>query len=135
MRLLRVRLATPEIELPAGKGFATLFANGAEGMTLVTQAKPIGRVGCFSEAALIIVARKGFANEFLLRHRWPPVAGSSDRGADIVKRRDAPHPEALLLECCDLVADPLGGDFALELGEGEQSGGFLRELGCSPSAS
>ena len=34
--------------------------------------------------------------------------------------RKTAHPHALLLRCCDLVANPLARDFALELGEREQ---------------
>ena len=38
----------------------------------------------------------------------------------IAERNDAAHPDALPLRGGDLVADPLAGDLALELGEGEQ---------------
>ena len=47
-----------------------------------------------------------------------------DRQRSAVRRiadgHDAAHPHALRLGGSDLVADALGGDFALELREGEQ---------------
>ena len=38
----------------------------------------------------------------------------------VAQRRGSPHPHALGLGGGNLVPDPLGGDLALELGEGEQ---------------
>src|SRR2546425_137508 len=40
--------------------------------------------------------------------------------APVTEGRHAAHPHALLLRGGDLVADALPGDFALELGEGQQ---------------
>ena len=38
----------------------------------------------------------------------------------IAKRHNAAHPDALLLRSGDLVADPLAGNLALKLGEGQK---------------
>ena len=57
---------------------------------------------------------------------WRTVAASASlttslRSCDVVaERRQAAHPHALPLRGGDLVADPLAGDLALELGEGQQ---------------
>ena len=51
----------------------------------------------------------------LLRHRLQ----AAPLGA-VADRHHAPHPHALRLGGGDLVADPLGGDLAFELREGEQ---------------
>ena len=47
------------------------------------------------------------------RHQAAPLGAVADRN-------DAPHPHAPGLRCGDLVADALGGDLALELGERQQ---------------
>jgi len=114
------RVAQERIDLAARERIATLDPPGAEAVQLGAQAQIIGAAHNRVQAAEVVVEREDRPNGVCLDCVDDETAGFGIWMRIVPERRDATHPEPLLLGRRDLVPDPFGRHLALELGEGQE---------------